>query len=421
VTLRENTRRFGPPPPPSAAELAEGMLRRCRPWRSANELVDRFGAQRYSAPAPLARAADLALCTVLGNAWQRGWQPVDLWRLAQRRLGEPGVEFTLGAIAAEATRYAEAGLDPRWRAQLTALGTEVWWDRSEPYVAAWGRRAGLDRPAAMEMVFRALLLLHPLPREPVLIPPPGTLIDPPPAEAVSPTAVDPKILVKVRALLAKAESTEFTEEADAFFAKAQELMSRYSLERAALYADTARADSWATGGRRIWLDQPYLSAKSHLVGQVAKANRCRSVFYQRLGFVTVIGDETDVEIVELLVTSLLVQAGKAMLAAGRQVDRWGQSRTKSFRRAFLMSYAQRIGERLREASAGARAEVAASIGDDRLLPVLVARERAVERRFAELYPNVSSRRTTVSNSAGWTAGRAAADLAVLDVRRAVRG
>ena len=69
----------------------------------------------------------------------------------------------------------------------------------------------------------------------------------------------------------------------------------------------------------------------------------------------------------------------------------------------------------------ARIAIAPICGDGRLLPVLVARERAVQERVSELFPLLVSRRVSVSNNAGWTAGRAAADLAVLDVRRAVRG
>jgi hypothetical protein len=108
-----------------------------------------------------------------------------------------------------------------------------------------------------------------------------------------------------------------------------------------------------------------------------------------------------------------------MLGAGSRVDRYGQSRTKSFRQSFLVSYAQRIGERLTEAGEHAQSDLVASIGDGRLLPVLAAREQAVQERMAEYFPHVTTRSVSISNSAGWTAGRAAADLANLDIRRAV--
>ncbi|HEX4251749.1 MAG TPA: DUF2786 domain-containing protein [Pseudonocardia sp.] len=373
-----------------------------------------------------ARASDLALVEALGRCWQYGWQPVDVWEVLRRRQHEAGAAFAVGAIAAESTRHAEVAMHPRWRRQLAELGATVWWPSDSPYCAAWARREGVDVAGMLAVVLEALAHLRRLPAQPVLIPPPGSpdLGAPATGATAGATAgaeVDPKVLAKVRALLAKAESTSFPEEADAFFAKAQELMTRYSLERAAVdaLADPAGGIPVRTAGRRIWLDNPYLSAKSMLVGVAAEANRCRAVFASALGLMTVIGEETDTEVVEVLTTSLLVQAGRAMLAAGGRVDRRGQSRTRSFRQSFLVSYAQRIGERLAEAAAGAESAVIESIGDGRLLPVLAAREQAVQQRVDELFPQLVKRRVSVSNPAGWAEGRAAADLAVLDVRRAV--
>ncbi|MDP9441581.1 MAG: DUF2786 domain-containing protein, partial [Actinomycetota bacterium] len=45
-----------------------------------------------------------------------------------------------------------------------------------------------------------------------------------------PDSIDDRILSRVRALLAKAESTEFAPEAEAFTEKAQELMARYAID-----------------------------------------------------------------------------------------------------------------------------------------------------------------------------------------------
>jgi hypothetical protein len=153
-----------------------------------------------------------------------------------------------------------------------------------------------------------------------------------------------------------------------------------------------------------------------LVGAVAEANRCRAVLAEKLGFTTVIGDEVDLEIVELLCTSLLVQATRAMVSAGSHLTRTGRSRTRSYRQSFLLAYATRIGERLstaRDVSAAAVADAA------QLLPVLAARERVVDELFESMFPQSVSRSFSVGNAAGWHAGRVAADLAVLDTRRAV--
>jgi hypothetical protein len=71
--------------------------------------------------------------------------------------------------------------------------------------------------------------------------------------------------------------------------------------------------------RSGWIDSPYAGAKALLVQAVATANRCRTVWTEHLGFVTVVGSETDLNLVELLTTSLLVQANRAMLAAGARL------------------------------------------------------------------------------------------------------
>lgn len=161
----------------------------------------------------------------------------------------------------------------------------------------------------------------------------------------------------------------------------------------------------------MWLDAPYVSAKSLLVSAIAVANRCRAVFTERPGFVTVIGDEVDLDIVEVLTTSLLVQAGKAMLSAGQR----GRS-TRSFRHAFLVAYGARIGERLTEVTQHTAATAA---NHGQLLPVLANRGEATETLLGKLFPTTRSRSVSVGNGAGWQAGRAAADLAILDVHRRV--
>lgn len=371
----------------------------------------------------VSRAVQLAALDGLTHAWRTGWQPVDLWQLTRRR--QPAaLGYLVDLLAADAERHPAAAIAPAWAAQLRRLEAEVWWRPDRPHLDQWVARHIVDRAAAVELVVEWLAVVRLLPRMSELIPPPGT----PAARTAGatrqarPEGVDPKVLTRVRGLLAKAESTEFAEEADAFFAKAQELMSRYSLERAMLDAD-APDHGGAPAGRRIWLDAPYVSAKALLIDQVAKANRSRTVVHSGLDVVTVLGDEVDLELVEVLSTALLVHASTEMVAAGRQRDRYGQSRTKSFRQAFLVSYATRIGERLTAADAATASAVAGELGPedrDRLLPVLAARSAAVERLVEQMFPNLSAKTVTVSNAAGWGAGRVAADLADLDVRRAVR-
>ncbi|MDP9444147.1 MAG: hypothetical protein M3P83_07300 [Actinomycetota bacterium] len=192
--------------------------------------------------------------------------------------------------------------------------------------------------------------------------------------------------------------------------KAQELISRYALDR---LVEEAVDDSAAGAvvARRLWIDPPYVLGKAALIDAVARENRCRSVTTDDLGFCTMVGEARDLDGVELLVTSLLVQADAAMLRCGRQQDWRGRSRTTSFRRSFLFAFAARIGERLAAANQGVLAE---SGRIDQLLPVLRRRGERVDAAVEELFPRLVSRETSISNSHGWAAGRAAADLALLD-------
>jgi hypothetical protein len=167
------------------------------------------------------------------------------------------------------------------------------------------------------------------------------------------------------------------------------------------------------GGRRIWIDDPYAAPKVSLLSAVARANGCRAVELGNLGCVHVVGFAADLEVVELLHTSLLVQAASAMLAAGPQVDARGRSRTRSFRRSFLLAYAWRIGGRLAEATAATEAAADAERGGD-LLPVLRRRDAEVDDAVADAFPNLRDRRVSpATNAAGWGAGVSAADRADL--------
>ncbi|MDQ4094285.1 MAG: DUF2786 domain-containing protein, partial [Actinomycetota bacterium] len=377
-----------------------------------NGLVDRCADQLDT----IEVAAQLAVVPLITATWERGWSPDDLHQLARRRLDGATVSYLVDAVADESQRYARATVPQRWCDELQHIAAVVWWQPGRGHLRQWAARHGRSVADALATVIEVLALLLSLPVLPRLVRPPGQH---PVAGTASPRrGVDQKVLARVRGLLAKAESTTFPEEAEALSAKAQELMSRHCLER--LVVDAADSASGLNphpaAARRLWLDNPYVAAKALLVGAVAQANRCRTVLSEKLGFTTVLGDEVDLEVVELLSTSLLVQATRAMVSAGSQATRSGRSRTRSYRQAFLVAYATRIGERLAEA----RDAGAAAVPDPpRLLPVLAAREQVVDELFESMFPESVSRSFSVGNAAGWHAGRAAADLAVLEPRRSV--
>jgi len=95
------------------------------------------------------------------------------------------------------------------------------------------------------------------------------------------------------------------------------------------------------------------------------------------GFTTVAGAPHDLAAVELMTTSLMVQADAAMLAAGPQLDAFGRSRTASYRRAFLLAYATRIGQRLTEADRAAAGAARSADATGALVPLLRAQREHV--------------------------------------------
>ncbi|CAN5167948.1 DUF2786 domain-containing protein [soil metagenome] len=360
------------------------------------------------------QVADQALAVV----WERGWQPADVERLLGRRLRSGHAAALVAAVAHQHRRYAAATVAPHWRAQLRAMGADPWGPSATPATDSPGvlplgdldsaEPEGHDHQAMIEV----LSVLWWLPKLPLLGPLPGEAR----CSGGDARAVDARVLERVRALLAKAESTTFAEEAETFTAKAQELMARHAVDRA-MVEGADRGDG--PGGRRIGVDDPYAQAKSLLLAVVADANRCRSVWSKGLGFSTVFGHEPDLDGVDLLYTSLLVQATAAMAAVGQRTDRSGRSRTRSFRSSFLVAYAQRIGQRLRESTDAAEAAGAEEHGAA-LLPVLAARSQAVEDAVESTFPDMGTYSVSISNCAGWAAGTAAAELARLSPHEEVQ-
>ncbi|RDH75642.1 DUF2786 domain-containing protein [Mycolicibacterium moriokaense] len=377
------------------------------PWRAAELLEQYRGFERE-----LDIAADLVVREAIQAAWARGWSPTDLHEITRRRVDAATVRYLDEAIILESQSYSTASLHPRWRAQLADLTATVGSTATAPQMWRWAASHSADQRTAVTVVLKVLNLLACIPSIQVLLPLPGShrqTVD-------AAEEVDEKMLARIRALLAKAEATEYPDEAEALSAKAQALMARHSLREAV--ADHHRGRAAVASARRLWIDNPYVAAKVALVQAVVHANRCRTVWFKELGCVVTVGAETDLDLVDVLATSLLVQANRTMLVAGRRHDIRGQSRTKSFRLSYLLAYATRIGERLDAASSSATAQMQR---DDRLLPVLAARNRAADEAFARMFPATVASPLVGNDPVGTSAGHAAADTAVLDVRDVLAG
>ncbi|WP_409330330.1 DUF2786 domain-containing protein [Trujillonella humicola] len=355
---------------------------------------------------------DPRLLDAVAGAWERGWRPADLVHAVRR------LEPTLVGLAAAA---AVAGVE----ALSGRVDVPEEWRRQLRDVAGLAAGPAGAVPARPDEVLRLVLSVGRLPPLPHLGDPPsrwGAASAAGPERVPEPPRLDSaRALRRIRSLLAKAESTDFPEEAEALTAKAQELMAAHAVDSALLEAQgtcegltTGRHGASGVTERRLHLEPPYLDAKMHLVQAVAATNGVRAAWFGSLGIAVAVGRPTDLDVVELLVTSLLVQAGRALTTAGRNGD--AHTRSRGFRRAFLLAYAVRIGERLAHSRRAATAHAAAASGTD-LSPVLRHREAAVTRAFEDLFPRLRTRRTTSVDRSGWWSGRQAADSADLTRRR----
>src|SRR5690606_35261253 len=130
---------------------------------------------------------------------------------------------------------------------------------------------------------------------------------------------------------------------------------------------------------------------------------------------TVIGYETDVSAVDVLYTSLMIQATVAMKAESVPV---GES-TTAFRRSFLFGFSERVAGRLREANRIITDEIQADSSDSVAL-VLVDRQKAVDEDLFRRYGKLRSLGASAGlGGSGVGAGRAAGSRADLAGSRGV--
>ncbi len=363
-----------------------------------------------------AAEVDAVLLAALGDAcgllWRRGWQPVELRRVIARQGSTAATHLVTDAVAEHLRPYPRKAVDERWLAQAEELGAQAWWTEPASYLTEFAGRWRLDRVAVLDAVLTLLRALADLPAIEVLIPPPGAAVQH--GRSVGRHGIDARMLNRVRALLAKAESTTYPAEAQAYTAKAQELVARHSIDEALLVARTHAVV--VPFARRIGVDHPYESEKAALLDAVARANRCHVVWSPELAFATVFGFDADIDAVDLLHTSLLVQAHHGMAQTEPPGGKAGRARLKAFRQSFLVAFAVRIGERLEQAAQSAYAEAAAQDTGDigGLLPVLASRDEQVRQAMQTAFPRTTrTRGSRVDSHEGWTSGRAAAERAHL--------
>lgn len=255
----------------------------------------------------------------------------------------------------------------------------------------------------------------------------------------------------IRGLLAQAEGTTSPDEAKAFSAKAEELMTRWAIEEADARGAAAAFQN-EIGQSRITIEaNEYRGPKIDLLMAVAAANHVRLLLghprrvckvcgerlfgsnartarhplgeydhepkSERVVDLTMFGFATDREFVEMLFTSLLVQREHEFLSAGVQQTMWheferydgrpnakGGWRIKWFN-TFGSGYADAISQKLWEAKRAISAAVATEAGrtSESVALALTDRTKAVDAAFKEAFPRLGKGK---ASSAGQGSGAA---------------
>jgi len=393
--------------------LVEGLLdlAAAAPRRHDLDVADRAVERLCTLdPSVVRREAERQVRRMVGAAWNGGWQPMELARQVRRATDAVAARLALVAIAADHAGRGESTLDPRWVAQLGELNLPPV-AAGNAWLAPWAQNEQLTWPEEVRSIVALLQSLAAISVIHILIPPPGAATGHDSVIDLTAKTDDP-MLNRVRALLAQAESTNYRAEAEAFTAKAQELMTRHAIDMAMISTSTRRSARPAT--IRIPIDDPYVDAKSLLLQIVAENSRCRAVFHQRFAMSSVVGFADDLNATETLFTSLLVQAQVAMHAAATSAPPGTRTRSRSFRAAFLMAYAERVAERLDEINTYVVADAEAESGQA-ILPVLAARSSLVDATVADNFGQLTSTAVRGGHDpAGWTSGHMAADRAQLN-------
>lgn len=214
---------------------------------------------------------------------------------------------------------------------------------------------------------------------------------------MSVTSTNP-LLDRVRKLLAKAEDLSVTPaEAEAFTAKAAELMARYGIDRALLAAAKPETDHPAD--RVIIITNPWARVQAHLLCGLGSAMRCQCVVVTGGGpgaRIHMFGFASDLERADVLYTSLLVQMWLGLAAT--PVPSWAAS-PRAWRRSWLLGFATAVIGRVRaaEQQAATQTAVPSDSGPGTAL-VLADRQQIIRARTAQAYPRTRSARVTYTGS-----------------------
>jgi hypothetical protein len=229
-----------------------------------------------------------------------------------------------------------------------------------------------------------------------------------------------KVATKIKALLTKAERSDFQDESDAFYAKAAELMAKHAIDQAQI--DSLNEEYVPIIVKRQFVVMaPYSLDRMQLISQVSMAlggyayymrqardgSKTRTRSKDHNTYAVLIGTDSDLDQIEAMLESINRQLE---ISREREQDHEyfsGMGQKKVWNATFIRGYAQRIGQRLKEAYETPLQEQTGSVA-------LVLRDKSLMLReeLAKIGVKVQASSRQFSES-GWRSGQRAAESAVL--------
>lgn len=220
-------------------------------------------------------------------------------------------------------------------------------------------------------------------------------------------------LALIRKLLAKAEHDSTGKaEAEAFMARATDLMAKYGVDRAMLSLSDPKSD--VVGDRQMTIPGPYAMGRYNLLAAIACALGVRVVrFPGSRGAVPVhlFGMTSQLDLLDLLFHSCLIQCASAMAQdKGSTWDSVGNP--KVWARDYIVAFGRTVARRLTAQQQRAAQDNTERTGVSTDL-VLVDQKDQVARRVKETYPRLRGEAGRSLTTSGAAQGRAAGERANL--------
>lgn len=207
-------------------------------------------------------------------------------------------------------------------------------------------------------------------------------------------------MTQIQAMLDMATDERTPEgERDNAMNRAMELMAAYGVTEMMLTARRGQ-DTDTIIKKKIPISDPYSYEKMLLANAIGNAFNCRSTYqnYRNIvSSITFIGFRSDIERIELIYTSLLLQAVNGVRKE-RPYSYATASETRQYRKAWLVGFGERVGTRLWRKEREARAKYDAEHADDSdgepgTALVLVSRKDQVSAAYEEIWGDLKSKKS----------------------------